>query len=396
MGIGRRSLIGLVLVGAIAAAEHACFGAREAVETMTPLLLAVHDAPVPFQGSDGRVHLVYELSLTNFSSGETAVEKVEVLGDGVVLQTLGTSDIATRLQPAGSREPAGAMAKGTQALLFLDVELSAGAAIPKELSHRISLKASAAPPGRQEMSETGGTIDVDRQAVVVIGPPLRGEGYISADSCCESSRHRRAAMAINGRFRLAQRFAVDWEQLDASGLIFSGPAGEMKSYTIFGKPVLAVADAVVSSTTDGLPEQTPGRYPTNISLDDADGNSVVLDLGKNRYALYAHMQPGSIKVHRGDRVTRGQVIGLVGNTGNSVAPHLHFQVMDGPLSLASNGLPYEIDSFAVTGKTQGTAAFDEAEAKGTRAAITTVSPPSVVKDGFPLDQLVISFAGAEP
>ena len=87
------------------------------------------------------------------------------------------------------------------------------------------------------------------------------------------------------------------------------------------------------------------------------------------------MQPGSVRVHKGDRVTRGQVIGLVGNTGNSVAPHLHFQVMAGPSSFASNGLPYEIDSFQVTGSTPGTAAFDEAEAKGTPLAITPVSPP---------------------
>jgi hypothetical protein len=393
MGVVRRSLSGLVWIAFIAVAEGAFPGTGEAAATMTPLLVAVHDAPVPFTGSDGRVHLVYELSLTNFSSGDVAVEKVEVLGDGNVLQALDGAQVATRLQPAGSREPAGTMTKGTQSLLFLDVALDAGAAIPKQLSHRVSLKASAAPPGQQELSEVGGPIVVDRQAVAVIGPPLRGEGYISADSCCDSSRHRRAALPVNGRVWLAQRFAVDWEQLDASGRIYSGPAADLKSYAIFGKPVLAVAEAVVVSTTDGLPEQTPGKYPTSISLDDADGNSVVLDLGKSRYALYAHMQPGSIKVHRGDRVKRGQVIGLVGNSGNSVAPHLHFQVMNGQLSLAANGLPYEIDSFKVTGKTRGTAAFDEAEEKGVPLAISAVSPPVVMMDAFPMDQFVIAFAG---
>ena len=151
----------------------------------------------------------------------------------------------------------------------------------------------------------------------------------------------------------------------------------------------------MSSTTDGLPEQTPGQYPANISLDQADGNSVILDLGEGRYAVYAHMQPGSIRVHRGDKVKRGQVLGLVGNTGNSLAPHLHFHVMDGPLPLASNGLPYEIGSFEVTGSTGGTEAFDEAEEKGTPVAIDANRSARTVHDALPLDQKIISFGNPE-
>src|SRR6202047_99486 len=67
--------------------------------------------------------------------------------------------------------------------------------------------------------------------------------------------------------------------------------------------------------------------PENIAIEEADGNLVILDLGGGRYALYAHLDPGSVRVHKGDAVKRGQVIGLVGNTGNSLAPHLHFHVM---------------------------------------------------------------------
>jgi hypothetical protein len=85
------------------------------------------------------------------------------------------------------------------------------------------------------------------------------------------------------------------------------------------------------------------------------------------------------------------VIGLVGDSGNSIVPHLHFQVMDRPSSLAANGLPYEIRDFQITGKTPGTAAFDEAEANGTPLAITPVSPPYTVKGTIPLDQLMIFF-----
>jgi murein DD-endopeptidase MepM/ murein hydrolase activator NlpD len=88
---------------------------------------------------------------------------------------------------------------------------------------------------------------------------------------------------------------------------------------------------------------------------------------------------------------RGEIIGLVGNSGNTIAPHLHFQVMDGPLSLVSNGLPYEIDTFRITGIAPGTKAFDRAEADGTPLDVTRVVPPRQVDKSLPLDQLIISF-----
>ncbi|HEV3112867.1 MAG TPA: M23 family metallopeptidase [Candidatus Binataceae bacterium] len=104
------------------------------------------------------------------------------------------------------------------------------------------------------------------------------------------------------------------------------------------------------------------------------------------------MKPGSVKVHAGQTVTAGQVLGLVGNSGNTIAPHLHFQLMNGPLSLASNGLPYEINAFQRSAISPGTKEFDEAEANGTPLAVKPVTPSDHVTNALPLDQLIISFA----
>lgn len=360
-------------------------------EQMTPLLLSVPDAPIPFTGSDGRTHLVYELWMTNFSSGEATVEQVEVLGGDATLATLDAAAIATRLQPAGRRDASATIAAGGTALLFIHLTLPDGAPVPVELTHRLRADVAAAPPGQRQMTFAGGQVTVDRRPPVVIGSPLRGERFIAADSCCDATRHTRAALPVDGRVRIAQRFAVDWEQLDAANRIYDGPREQLTSYAIYGQEALAVADAQVASIVDGLPEQTPGKFPDTITVAQADGNAVILDLGQGRYALYAHLQPGSLRVRAGDRVTRGQVLGLVGNTGNSVAPHLHFHVMDGPSSLASNGLPYEIDAFEVTGHSPGTDAFDLAEEKGTPLAITPVAPPERARKALPLDQSIIRF-----
>jgi hypothetical protein len=386
-----RPMTGRLLALALLACPSMPADSEPHAEVMTPLLLGVQDAPIPFLGSDGQIHLVYELWITNFSAREAVVETAAVVGDDKILETLDGAAVANRLQPAGRRDTSATMAPSTQALLFLHVVLPARAAIPRLLSHRISVRVAAAPPGQEEIRESGGETPVAQRDVVVIGPPLRGERFISADSCCDASRHTRAALPVNGRVYLAQRFAVDWEQLDAQGRVYAGAQSEPASYTIYGREVLAVADAPVVAVIDGLPDQPPGKMPSDIAIEEADGNSIVLDLGSGRYALYAHLRAGSIMVKAGDRVQRGQAIARVGNSGNTLAPHLHFHVMDTPSPLASNGLPYSIDAFQVTGATSGTEAFDKAEAAGSPLAIAPVAPPRAMQNALPLDQLEISF-----
>ena len=75
----------------------------------------------------------------------------------------------------------------------------------------------------------------------------------------------------------------------------------------------------------------------------------MVDLGDGNLAFYAHLQRHSLAVRVGDRVRKGQRIGLLGNTGNSTAPHLHFQISSNASPLDSNGLPYRFTRFGSTG-----------------------------------------------
>jgi hypothetical protein len=98
--------------------------------------------------------------------------------------------------------------------------------------------------------------------VPVLGPPLEaGTRYVAADSCCTSERHRRALLSIGNRQRLAQRFAVDWEQLDASGRFVrrGGDPDDPADYAIYGQRAIAAADATVVHVLDGLRRRSPAR-----------------------------------------------------------------------------------------------------------------------------------------
>ena len=83
-------------------------------------------------------------------------------------------------------------------------------------------------------------------------------------------------------------------------------------------------------------------------------------------AVYAHLVPGSVSVEVGERVRAGHHLGLLGNSGASLAPHLHFHIVDGPNVSASDGYPFVFDSFklaaqsdisALAAALQGEAAF---------------------------------------
>jgi murein DD-endopeptidase MepM/ murein hydrolase activator NlpD len=130
---------------------------------------------------------------------------------------------------------------------------------------------------------------------------------------------------------------------------FAGARSRNENYFIFGAEVLAVAPGRVVATRSDLPEETPPNEPPP-DPDTATGNYVVQDLGGGRFALYAHLQPGGVLVNPGDRVRRGQVLGLVGNTGLSSEPHLHFHVVDGPgvpARLGGDGVAYAFDRFTL-------------------------------------------------
>jgi murein DD-endopeptidase MepM/ murein hydrolase activator NlpD len=222
--------------------------------------------------------------------------------------------------------------------VFFFIPVGPGA-LPEAVAHRVTIG---------ELNVTGAPVSVSTQKPIVIAPPLRGDGWRAGNGPGRDSGHRRALIAVEGAAQIAQRFAIDWVKIGADGRTFSGDAKDNRSYLAYGMDALAVADASVAAIKDGIPENVPGpaSRAVPITLETIGGNHVVLDLGGGRFAFYAHLQPGSLRVKAGERVKAGQVLGLVGNSGNSTEPHLHVHISNGISPLGSEGLPY-----AIAGKT---------------------------------------------
>jgi hypothetical protein len=363
--------------------------------TPTPVVAELLRPPRPVPGSDGRIHLLYELRLANVAPATARLRNLQVLdGDtGRTLLSLDEAALADRFSLSGMRGGATAALGGHQwGVAFLHLPMPAGVGAPGRLLHALEVEFdSPGPPGSVLRLAPAATLAAP---IPVLGPPLAGEGFLAGDGCCNSVRHIRALLPLNGTLRLAQRFAIDWERIGPDRRIYAGERRDPRSYRIYANPVFAVADGVVVAAGDGLPDQVPGEYPRDLPIEDADGNHVVLDIGGGAFVLYAHLRRDTVAVQRGERVRRGQRIGAVGNSGNTVAPHLHLHVMDGPSPLLADGMPHVFDAGLVTAEVEGgTAAFDKAEAEGTALALRPRNPPLPLRGVLPLDLSIVDWGG---
>jgi len=324
------------------------------------LNMTVPFPPIPVPSMNG-INLAYELELVPASGQVPVIEKVEVLDPvtGKILYTADGELLSALYHPANVPPPTPAeIQNGTGKLPLPRVSLwfvvSPGA-VPDRLSHRLTLNRTAT--GLSPVTVTGGEVTVRKDlAPVIVGSPVHGPGWMVMETTSPLTHHFRAQITMNGVTRVPQRYAQDWVYLDTvSGQAAAGNASLARNYYGFGKEIFAVANGTVVDASDGLADFETIYSASGSTLATAAGNYVILDLGNRKYACYAHMVNGSVRVKSGDTVKEGQVLGLMGNSGNSDIPHLHFQVVtDIPSFLGTEGYPHVYRSFDVTGEVNET------------------------------------------
>src|SRR5271163_4445057 len=335
-------------------AQAAVPKAEHTPKPVVPLFNAVIPiAPTAFK-ADGKWHLVYELHISNMDKWEYAFTRIEVVSADAAQKTLATfsgPDLDGMFIHPGlpSAEKVSRLAAGEFGVVFLWVTFDKLEDIPAAIAERISVKIGDYP---EALSIVTPPTSVDKNPVVMISSPLVGEDWVAGYGPSNTSVHRRSLIPINGHAYISQRFAIDWVQAYPDGKMYQGDPSDNKNYRAYGAEIHAAAAGVVTQVGDGIPQNTPGAksLAVPITLETVGGNHVITEIGNGLFAFYAHMQPGSLRVKVGDKVTRGQVLGLLGNTGNSSEPHLHFQICSANSELGSEGLPYAFASFEVQGK----------------------------------------------
>jgi hypothetical protein len=361
---------------------------------VTPLVASVIAVPIPVPATDDKVHLAYELQLTNILNQEVTLTSLDVRAGDHTLLNLTGDRLAYWTRVFGIPNPTTKLGPAQSAAVWLDVALDQGAPVPAQLVHAVgvSLAQPQPPLFPATMTETVAPVTVQTRKPPVIAPPLVGPNWVDANSCCDMTPHRMALNPLNGQLWAAERFAIDYVQLLPDGRLFNGDKTKPESYPGFGADIHAVADGRVVAVVDGLPEQVPGTNPSGLPLEQYGGNHIVQVMNDGNYALYAHLKTGSINVRVGDHLSSGQVIASLGNTGNTDAPHLHFHVMSTADPLRSNGLPFVLSSFTLDGRITSMDAEDAIEA-GQPAPMQPGFTPRDESAVSPLVLDVMSYAG---
>jgi murein DD-endopeptidase MepM/ murein hydrolase activator NlpD len=349
-----------------------------AVASGSASLVLTPRAPAQRAQIDGKSVLLYELVLSNTGAEPCTVLSVEQRAGELRTELAGDALKAFLRAPSGvdlaasrdidadlagfrrRRGKPGLLAPGQQQVFYGWLEAPAEVS---EIAASVRYRGASRTGPEQRASSA---LAVVASSPLVLAPPLAGPGWITFVAPAPDGGHRNALMRVGDRYYLAQRFAVDFGKVDAAGRLLreGGVAANNADFAAYGASVHAVGDGTIAAVHDGMAENhglTRNEEVPN-TLDTILGNHVILELGPRAFAVYAHLKRGSVRVARGQKVGKGEVIAEVGNSGHAGGPHLHLHVCDAPSHLVCEGLPfvferYTASSYAPFGQTIESAAF---------------------------------------
>lgn len=347
----------------------------------------------------------YDLVLHTIAFAADPGETVELTGLSLVLSDADGNRLERDISVArivaetgGMREMAGAGLgvflhaqlldrEGLAGMFGRPVELAQGAVLAENealLATRLHLSVNFRPDTlaiiAQTRSPDGRTTRMEKHLPVEVHEspirytlPLEGSWLMTALPSIESHH----------RLNPPTEFAVDFFMPgpDGRGRASEGDARVAENFLGYGAPVLAAADGEVVHVVDDVVQDRAALMPAegeslaeagrrisryNMQRYAADfgraaaGNIVVIRHeadGVVEYSAYGHLQAGSVRVAVGDQVTRGQVIAGVGDTGDSAAVHLHFQVNREADVFFSASLPVTFDNLEPVRRGQDAGVF---------------------------------------
>jgi hypothetical protein len=359
----------------------------------------------PVKGSDGLTHVAFAMQFTNVWGIPATIQSVEVVDPSQDNKVTGVNRVVSikdedvtgqvkLLSQPSTMDKANYSSKlggGESGVMYFDVTYGDSGAVPCT----IALRVHALQPENTHLPEStvvSPPMKVSMRAAIVLSRPFKGDGWVNGNGCClEVGPHRFVTNPMNGSLDPSEQFAIDWIKIDEKGKAFRTDGKKSEDWLCYGIDVLAVGPGTVVEAMRDLPDVPPGIAPTNLTVPEIAGNHVILDLGGGRYAMYAHFALHSVTVHVGDHVRAGDKLGLLGNSGNSTGPHLHFQISDRPSTLDTTSLPFVFETMTLQGHTSANLEqIDDYSIKGIALPVDSKGAKPLTRT-MPLSRDIIDF-----
>lgn len=305
--------------------------------------------PKPFPTMNDKVALVYEVMVKNSSIDSYTFEATGIKNGASSLLELAGADLDKCITVwHSSLKTLGA---GETAFLFLWVEVAPDIPLPESLTQLIQFSRSADGKVYEKTME----ISVESKDPVVVSFPLKDRRYAAVGAPSNNSYHRRTINYLDQQYWTSDRYAVDFIGLNEGNRYRVGRQDKNIDYYGYQDIVYSGTSGTVVSVIDTIAENIPPQVPAidPTALYRSGGNQVVVKVSEGVYVFYGHLTLGSSTLKAGDPVEVGQPLGRLGNSGNSDAPQLHLQVMDGPDPLRSHGIPWVFNEFILEGSITG-------------------------------------------
>jgi hypothetical protein len=350
----KRLLLILLPLFVVILTLQSCSGSSDAVTpSVTSLEMKVTFSPIAVKSTDGKINLLYSVETPNFEKEGYGLKDFQVLNaaDNTILCSIKDKGKYMLIHnPTIESIPQElyyyplldlAAYRFSIGLILDPVE------VPQKVKHKLVLIKDAT-----EKIIEGAEASISKGPIIVISAPLKGGGFVAASTTTLMNNHHPTyQLTYRGMTTVPERYCVDWNKLDSTGSPFQGDQSICENWYVYGQNVYAASSGQIVSVSDGMPDQFPvGTVSSDVNIFNGAGNSVVI-VSEGGYTIYGHLKPNSIVVKIGQIVKKGQLIGNVGNSGNSQAPHLHFGLHTDFPYYISESLPYYIDSMEKIGST---------------------------------------------
>lgn len=340
------------------------------------LSLKVHYRPfyIPI---NGRPLVYYELQLDNQTEYVVELQKLTIYGQSKKgfkpYRSVNGRELAACTNMGNNQQKALSVPAGEICTMYVELEVEQQAALTLRNEIRVSFRNQHKVNKRTLVAVTA---PVKLVTPVVLGAPLAEGSWTAVYDPGWVSGHRRVFYADNQRTYLPGRFAIDFIRVDSAGRYAMHNADSIANWFGYRNRVLAAADGTVVSVQDNVAQSATVSGHIDPLPGEASGNYISIKIAAGVYAFYEHLAPGSIRVKQGQQIKKGDVIGLLGFTGQSTGPHLHFHIADRNSRLHAEGLPYVFERFTQVGAYPGLNNFGKEPWKSSRPRDVSKERPS--------------------